>query len=553
MTRPLFAIALVWLVSGALAGGPPGLRPPLRADPDDRDIPKPARQEVSELYAIVYNSWVRHLSPEHGALAAHDKGALNVNAWDEVPDSTWFTGRMGLRSLTFEEILKGLGGDPPRSGEWVVQRVGVEGYTPKLRIGDSAGHRYWVKFDLPDALERNSGAERISTLVFHAAGYNVPHNSIVLFRASDLRLDAKSEYEDALGKRRRMTPADLDAAFAKLKPVRDALYRAEASLFIEGEDIGKFKYDGTRKDDPNDIIPHELRRELRGLRVIASWINHVDVGDKNTTDFFRARGRDRGFVKHYLLDFGSTLGSGDFTNGPYRVGHEYLFDGQAMRHSLVTAGIWRRPWDVRGEIRYPEVGYYDAELFEPESWKPNYPNLAFVRMDDGDGYWGAKIVTAFSDDTVRKFAEAGQYSRAKVTLHVADTLKRRRDAIGRYWLDRVTPLEEIRLDGDRLRFRDLAVERGYVEAASRSYRLWLEDAGGKRLSDPRSCQPGDCALPAGIKGNSAPDRFGRATLARLFVESGRRDGKWAAPVEVFLGRNGGSAALEVLGWRHAPK
>ena len=133
------------------------LPPPLTVDADDRHIPEPREQRVSELYAIVYNSWMRHLSPAERVAAVRDAGALNVNAWDEVPDSSWFTNRIGPRSLSFDEICAGLEGEPPETGAWAALRVEDEGYTPKLRVRDQAGRTYVLKFD-PSTPEKNSGA-----------------------------------------------------------------------------------------------------------------------------------------------------------------------------------------------------------------------------------------------------------------------------------------------------------------------------------------------------------------------------------------------------------
>jgi hypothetical protein len=335
-----------------------------------------------------------------------------------------------------------------------------------------------------------------------------------------------------------------------LKPASDGFYRGVASLVLEGEDVGEFKYDGTRRDDPNDIIPHELRRELRGLRAIAAWINHADTGDKNTKDTFVSKGGEMGFVRHHLLDFGSTLGSGDYTNGPFRVGHEYLFDGAATAKTLVSFGAWRRPWEAHGRIRHIEVGYYEAALFEPEAWKPNYPNLAFVRMDDGDAYWAAKIVTAFSDALIDRIVETAAYTRPEVHNYVAETLKQRRDRIGRWAFDRVSPLERLSIANGRITFEDLAVQRGYVEAAGRRYRWWKEGNGG---AAPELCGRDGCPVPLLDSKRPAADAFGRRVLARVFLQASARSGRWAAPVEVFIGHRSGGTEAEVLGWRHAPK
>jgi hypothetical protein len=558
----------IWLLALSLpaalpAGSKLKLRPPLRIDNDQSPVAAPKERRVSEMYAILYNSWLRHLSVEYKASLAADPGALNVNAWDEVPDSSWFTNRMGLKTLPFAEIDTGIVGMDPRPGTWNVSSIGDEGYTPKINIRDSAGQRYVLKFDLPAALERNSGAERICTLIMHAAGYNVPHNSIAYFRRDNLVLDPKATCTNAIGKEQPLTSPVFEALLQKLKPLPDGRYRGLASLRLSGRQVGRFVYAGRRKDDPNDLIPHELRRELRGFHVIASWINHVDVGDKNALDMFIAGQDGRGYVKHYLLDFGSTMGSGDFVNGPYRVGHEYIFDGDAMGRSLVTFGAWRRPWDVSGEIRYPEVGYFQTELFEPARWKPNYPNLAFERMDDSDAYWGAKIVTAFSDEIVLRLVQSGEYTRPEVTSYLFDVLKDRRDAIGRYWFKRITPLEGFTLSPDgsdyRLSFRDLALERGYARPEGRAYGFWLESSDSRRLAPMQVSQsskqylslPGELLSKIG-RPNLKPDRYGRIAAARILIQASQAGMGQALPVEVILGYTTGRTQLEILGWYHAP-
>ena len=64
----------------------------------------------------------------------------------------------------------------------------------------------------------------------------------------------------------------------------DGRVRVTASRYLAGRPIGPFRYYGTRTDDPNDVIPHENRRELRGLRLFAAWTNHDDTRAHNTQD-----------------------------------------------------------------------------------------------------------------------------------------------------------------------------------------------------------------------------------------------------------------------------
>lgn len=553
MKRPTLLVLVLLLALPAATSAEKRfrLRSPLRADHDNQTITQPARRYVSDIYAILNNSWLRHFSPDKGV--AKKQPALNVNGWDEVPDSTWFTNRMGLRSLSFEEIVNGVEGAPPSPPPWRVIRRNDGGYTPKVDMEDSSKRAYVLKFDPKGARERNSGAERIGTLIMHAAGYNVPHNTIAYFRPQDLVMDDKSTYRDPMGKDHPLTQEYLETMLRELDTMPDGSYRGIASQFLL-QPIGPFVFTGRREDDPNDIILHELRRELRGLRVIGSWINHVDIKDAQALDSFRMTTEDkRGFVKHYLIDFSATLGAYEWPSAPLRMGHEYMFDGGAMGRSFVSLGLWRRPWEVQGKIAHNEVGYFAAELFEPAKWKPSFPNLAFEQMDDGDAYWGAKIVTAFTDELIDRLAQAGDYKRPEVTAYVADVLKKRRDTIGKYWLNRITPLEEITLSGSLLTFRDLALERGYAAdavARSRTYRFHMESLDGRRLTADqvaRSVEISGLAALASKTAGPAADRYGRTPLLKIVIRSSQ-----ALPVEVVIGYTKESRDLQVLGWTHAP-
>jgi len=549
----LFIAILTPVLAGAAKSGF-ALRRPLRVDSDDKSIPLPKARQVSDMYAVLYNSWLRHLSLE--VALEKKQPALNVNAWDEVPDSSWFTNRIGVRPLSFDEVTKGLEGRPPDAAPWRVDRRNDSGYTPKVEIQDATGQRYVLKFDPKGARERNSGAERIGTLIMWAAGYNVPHNTIAYFRPDDLKFDDKSSYRDPFGKQRRLTREDVEAVLNGLDPMPDGRYRGIASLYLPGNPLGPFIFTGRRKDDPNDLIPHELRREIRGMKVIAAWINHVDIKDAQAMDMYHTSPDGRKFVRHYMLDLSATLGAYEWPIAPYRVGHEYMFDGSTMGRSFLSLGLWRRPWEVSGKVEHQEVGYFSPELFAPDKWKPSFPNLAFENMDDGDGYWGAKIVTSFSAEMIRKLAEAGDYSRPEVTKYVESTLRARRDAVGAYWLNRVTPLEEISLAGSLINFRDLASDRGFAVASPREYRFRVETLDRKRLTADAIARAVDLPSLLQLASKAAvptADRHGRIPILLVRIESRKNEREWALPVEVVLGRSVNNPELKVLGWTHATR
>lgn len=461
---------------------------PLDSFPDREPIPEPEPATPNQYFDYVDRSVFRQIHswfdvPRHVRwVTGRAKQAANVDAFDEVADSAWFTNRAGR--LTREEALRGPDtvDGPDRSAPWRVRGVKTQGVTPGFRIKDGSGDTYLLKFDPLTNPEMASGAEIISTKLAWAVGYNTPENHLVFFTPDELAIEGDVTIRDEVGEERTLTRADVERILKRVPRAPDGRIRAVASKFLPGKPMGPYSYLGTRDDDPNDFFRHEHRRELRGLYVFASWINHNDVRRINSLDMYSPGG----FLTHYLIDFGSTLGSASVAPNLPSEGFEYQLDFSEMGKSLATLGLRRRPWQRVRLRSHPAVGYFGAEGFDPGSWKPNYPNLAFQRLTDRDGFWGAKQVMSLDEATIRGIVAQARYSDPALEGYITETLRRRRDAIGRYWYGRVNPLDRFELaepgdDGQTVRFADLAVEAGFESAASTSYRWELlhNDFGGR--------------------------------------------------------------------------
>src|SRR5262245_47985156 len=237
--------------------------------------------------------------------------AVNVNTFDEVPDSSWFTNRIGVRDVSLEEIGRG-----PNKFErldaqaWTVVRgKSPGGFQPGFRAehpGDP-GQTYQLEVDPVAHPQMATGAELVGTLVYHALGYFVEDVYLIRVDPARISIGEKATIRDASGVRR-FTPRDLEAILRQGARDREGRVYLSATRFHEGEDVGNFDYAGTRSDDPNDIHPHEHRRELRANRVFCAWLAHDDSRAINTLDMLiTANGRKH--VRHFMYDFGAILGS----------------------------------------------------------------------------------------------------------------------------------------------------------------------------------------------------------------------------------------------------
>ncbi len=402
--------------------------------------------------------------------------AQNVNAFDEVPDSTWFTNRHHVTSLSQQALDRGTTteqGAPDMTGPWeAISGKESLGSTPGFVIRDRKNDLYLLKFDPPLHPEMTTASEVISSRFLHAAGYNVPEHYLVEVDPSRITIGEQAKFRGRYHVPRPMTQDDIEAILERVPHRPDGTIRAMASRFLPGIPKGPFLYVGQRLDDPNDRIRHENRRELRGFRVIAAFLNHTDTKAANALDMYDP---DTEHLRHYLIDFSSTLGTDNADPQLPRYGNEYFLDFGAIGRSSVEAGFYVKPWEVPLRMEFPAVGYFESEYFEPERWRPTYPNPAFLRTTVRDAYWGAKLVTAFTDKDIDTIVHTGEFTDPRAERYVADTLKARRDKIGRHHFSLVNPLDqfELREHGGTeltLKFENLAVLRGYAPNETPTYR-----------------------------------------------------------------------------------
>jgi hypothetical protein len=504
---------------------------PLGREPAPLRVEKAHSRKLSDYYDFFWHTFAE--PGEHQPKAGKKIPARAVNTLGEVPDSGWYESRLGRRPMTMEELLRGPGvSNAPASGTWKVIAAKSEGVTPGLTIEDSRGARYLMKVDPVSNPEMATGADVIGAKFFYALGYHVPENYIVTFTREQLVVGPGSVLVDAMGKRRPMHDRDVDEVLFNVPRDGQARYRAVASFFIKGDLLGPFRFFGARRDDPNDVVPHEHRRDMRGLFVFCAWLGHNDVKALNSLDSLVEENGQR-FVKHYLIDFGAAFGSDSFTAKSPRAGNQYLFDVKPAAAQFLSLGLYVPHWAFAKYPHIPAVGRFESKIFEPEKWKANYPNPAFDNRLPDDTFWAAKQVMAFTDDQIRAIVTTGQYSDPAAVEWLTRALIERRDKIGRTYFPRVLPLDQFAVRDGRLQFEDLGAK--YRLTPARQYTVRWARFDNRSQQQTALAGASDPTLPREVTQSAAGEYF----AAEI------RSGEASQSVTVYLRNKAGR--LEVVG------
>jgi hypothetical protein len=500
---------------------------PIGAEPETQDASGAQEYEIDLAADLLINS-VAKLGDGRIGLRAP-----NINTIDEVPDSSWFTNRVGTRPISREELLTGPNTSAgPAPARWTVIRPKQSGTAPGFTVQDSRGDTWFVSFDAKGHPRAATGAIAVATRIFWALGYFQTEAYLVNLKPDDLAV-SESAFIRTPGHRRRMTMNDVERVLQRAEPNGDGSYRVLAARSVPGRVLGGFRYHGTRPDDPNDVVPHEHRRELRALKVFAAWTNLVDIKAGNTLDTV-VEHDGRQIIRHYLQDVGSTFGTGALGPREWDEGWEHLFEGDPAWKRLVTFGFYLRPWQTVPYEESPEIGRFEGDVFDPEQWRSRVPAPPLTYARDDDTFWAARRVAAFTDEMIRTIASTGEYADPEAAMLLGDVLIKRRDAIARAYLPRVNPLVGFSLDDGGLSFENAATKHGVAKPPAGGYRgAWFrfDNATGETTPLGRATESRMERLPA------PPELSGAGEFVKVEVSADDPTRPaWKLPVQVYFRR-----------------
>ena len=534
--RLILVAATFGLLTSTVSTKAPHFYPddPITRAPESQDASKAQEYEIGSLFEMTHNLFFT------SQYKPTNLRAKNINTIDEVPDSNWFTNRIGTAAISTDQIARGPNvAAPPDPSKWVLVREKTAGAHPGFTAKDAKGDTWFLEFDPPYFPEGATGAVAVATKIFWALGYNQVESFISTFDPKKAEIDPKATVKRPSGKRTRFTRDDMNVVLENVAKNADGSYRVIAGRLLPGKILGGFLYAGTRPDDPNDVVPHEHRRELRALRVFGAWTNLTDLKAANTLDTLETV-NGRSVVKHYLQDVGSTFG---MCNDLYEwdLSYEHFYEGEPSLKRLFSFGFALSPWQTIKYVEYPSIGKFEGDRFDPREWRPQTPTTAYMELRDDDAFWAARRVAAFSDELIRAAVHEGHYSDPNAEKYLGDVLIKRRNKIASIYLTAVNPVVSPGLDANgRLTFENAAVAAGVASGPATYRASWLrfDNATGETqpIAETRSSTTSIDA-PTGL-----PTGAGTFVAVDIAVDSAGHP-TWVRPVRTYFQRQAGGWKL----------
>lgn len=506
---------------------------PIWQEPVTQDVKNATRYEPDLTYQSLENLFAK---PGDKVLGQRAK---NINTVDEVPDGNFFVNRAGRVPLTPQSVARASNtSNGPAPGKWTVVSAKSDGITPGFTIRDTGGQLWFIKFDPPGWRAMATGSEMVAAKLFWAAGYHTAEYSIARLVPANLEIDKGTKITPMNEMPRAMQGSDITWLLSRADQDADGSYRVIASKATPGRPVGRISFNGTRADDPNDIVPHEHRRELRGYFVFAAWLNHVDAkGINSLSSLVTENGRT--FIRHYLLDFGSALGSAAVGPREGWEGYEPLVEKMSdVGKRILGLGFAIPEWRTLDFYQSPSIGRLprDHATWNPARWSAHLTNAAFRHMRPDDTFWAASKLVAISDEMIKAAVAEGQFGDPPSEEFLAKAISQRRTRILQTFLPAVNPIVDPAIASGRLTFGNLAVSAGMAAAPTGYRAAWstFDNATGETK-----------AIGATEGANSPLTTPELPAGGFIKVEISARGGpeSWAKPISVYFRKKGADWSL----------
>ena len=254
-----------------------------------------------------------------------------------------------------------------------------------------------------------------------------------------------------------------------------------------------------------------------------------------------------------MFDFGSMLGSGTVFAQRHRAGNEYILERKPGLLTLLTLGLYTRPWM---HIDYPDdtppaVGRLEADRVRPGQVEARVPESRLrqhARRRRLLGGADRRHVRRRRDSRRRR---EGALQRSAATDYITDMLMKRREKVLRQWLTAVNPVVDVALgDTGALTFAN-AAERAGVATPAEAYSVqWarFDNATGAATAvgtaSPAAAMT--AAAPAGLVDGARDGDYIQVAIGARHAEHP----SWATPVTAHFRRAAGRWTL--VGLRRLP-
>lgn len=454
-------------------------------------IPEWSRYAEAYLKEVLVDGMDPRRTPEAG----------DIDAFDRVVTSSWF-------APTRAPSLAGYATGEPKPP---FARVTDDPLLDELElevVDDAEGRRWQLSRDAPERARLRTASGAITSRLFHALGYPTAESHVI-------------ERDGA-----RVLAIDWGAA-------------ARVTW------LGPTRPTSTRDDDDNDVLPHEDRRSLRALGVVAAWVGLSEVRPFMLRDVYV--GEDgAGHVEHQVACVEDALGASVLLAAPRRD------DDRPAKNpwiALGSLGFSAKEGADPAAAPFPGVGIFPDHV-DPDAMSLAVPFGPARDALPGDLYWMGRRIAAVPDATIAEAVRAGELD-ADASAYLVRALTQRRDEVGRWAMGLVTPLE-LRSSDERaierglgvpvsIRLRDETIARGY--ARSSSYAVELVGDDGHRVGAPFEATARGAAVDVEVPPNALEGRDYLVVRTCAIAAAAPRC------MEVHL-RRGADGAFRVRGLRH---